>query len=141
MNNKLTYGIIGCGSFGCTHIESLLTIAGAEITALCDKHIEKCYEAKEKYSLSADCYENYEDMLNAKKFDIVVVATSDKEHAPISIMALDKGNHVMSEKPMSLFLEDCKAMIDAAKRNDKLLMVGQVCRFTPAFIKAILSLF
>ena len=101
-----------------------------------DKHIEKCYEAKEKYSLSADCYENYEDMLNAKKFDIVVVATSDKEHAPISIMALDKGNHVMSEKPMSLFLEDCKAMIDAAKRNDKLLMVGQVCRFTPAFIKA-----
>lgn len=136
MNKTLRYGIIGCGSFGNTHIESLITIDGADIIALCDKHIEKCYEAKEKFSLDVECYDDYEKMLAEKTFDIVVVATSDKEHAPISIAALNAGNHVMSEKPMSLLLDECKAMIEASEKSGKLLMVGQVCRFAPAFVKA-----
>lgn len=137
MSNKiLNYGIIGCGDFGNQHLLALSLMHGVKITALCDVHIESCYKLKEKYALDAECFDDYNEMLKKMKFDIVAVVTSDKAHAPATIAALEAGNHVICEKPMSLFLEDCKAMIDASERTGKLLMVGQVCRFAPGFVKA-----
>lgn len=67
------------------------------------------------------------------KFDIVTVATSDKAHAGATIAALKAGNNVLCEKPMALFLEECKEMIKAQEESGKLLMVGQVCRFNSGF--------
>ena len=46
------------------------------------------------------------------------------------------GCNVMCEKPMALFTEDCAEMIKASKESGKLLMVGQVCRYAPGFVKA-----
>lgn len=133
---KLNYAIIGCGVFGCTHARALSTIKEANIVAVCDTYIEKCKALNEKFQLEASCYSNYMDMLEKEQIDIVVVATSDKEHKDASIAALKTNHHVMCEKPMSLFTEDCIEMIKAADEAHKLLMVGQVCRCTPAFIKA-----
>ena len=136
MNTTLTYGLIGCGSFGNEHMKAMLMTPGVKVTALCDIHVERCHEMNERYGLDAKCYENYNDMLADQKFDIVVVAAVDKAHAGASIAAMKAGSHVLCEKPMSLFLEDCKEMIRTADETGKLLMVGQVCRFTPGFIQA-----
>ena len=136
MNTTLTYGLIGCGSFGNEHMKAMLMLPGVKVTALCDIHIERCYEMNERYGLDAKCYENYNDMLAEQKFDIVVVAAVDKAHAGATVAALRAGSHVLCEKPMSLFLEDCKEMIQTADETGKLLMVGQVCRFTPGFVQA-----
>lgn len=137
MNKTLTYAVVGCGSFGNEHTNALTLTHGAEITAFCDKHIEQAENLKAKYGLEdAVCFTDYNEMLSKMKFDVVVVATSDKEHCEIAIAAMKAGSHVMCEKPMSLFIEECRKMIDAAKEYDKVLMVGQVCRFAPGFVKA-----
>ena len=68
--------------------------------------------------------------------DAVVVATPDQLHREMTMAALGAGKHVLCEKPMALTLEDCQAMIDASRNTDRKLMIGQICRFTPGFMRA-----
>lgn len=136
MTKKVKYAIIGCGSFGGMHIEALLQTKDIEITGLCDVHMDFVKEKNEKYSLGAKCYTDYNEMLCEVEADIVVVATADHAHKGATVAALKAGFNVLCEKPMALKKEDCEEMLRAEKESGKLLMVGQVCRFTPAFVKA-----
>lgn len=65
--------------------------------------------------------------------DIVVAATPDHIHVRQSIRALSLGRHVICEKPMAPTVKDCRQIITAVRRYKKYFMVGQVCRFAPAF--------
>lgn len=137
MTKTLKYGLIGCGAFGDYHLDALSLIKGVDMVALCDKHVDACHKLKEKYELdNAVCYDDYNEMLKSHDFDIVVVATSDQAHAGATIAALKAGFNVMCEKPMSLYIDECKEMIKAQKESGKKLMVGQVCRFAPGFVKS-----
>lgn len=137
MDKLIKYAVVGCGDFGNSHLRALSLITGIRVVALCDVHMEKCEERKTQYKLTdANCYTDYNEMLEKEEIDIVVAATSDKAHAPVTIAALKSGRHVMCEKPMSLFVEECEEMIKAAEESGKLLMVGQVCRCAPGFVKA-----
>lgn len=74
-----------------------------------------------------------EDDFFARDLDIVVVATPDHLHVAQSVRALALGRHVICEKPMAPTVKDCRAIIAAVKRYRRKFMVGQVCRYTPAF--------
>ena len=136
MNKKLRYAVVGCGNFGGQHLEALSRIAGIEVVALADVHIESCEEKKATFNLDANCYSDYNEMLKNEEIDIVTVATADKAHTGATVAALRAGCHVLCEKPMALFTEDCEEMIKTADECGKLLMVGQVCRYAPGFVKA-----
>ena len=64
--------------------------------------------------------------------DAAVVATPNRHHADLSVALLEKGVHVLVEKPIAATLEDARRIIDAARANGRILMVGQVERFNPA---------
>ena len=64
--------------------------------------------------------------------DAAVVATPNRTHADLAVALLEKGVHVLVEKPIAATVEDARRIIDAAKANDRILMVGQVERFNPA---------
>ncbi len=136
MKKTLKYAVIGCGNFGNRHLEALTLVRGVEIVALCDIHIEKCEERKAQYNLDANCYTDHNEMLANEDIDIVAVATSDQAHKQATVDALKAGCHVMCEKPMALLLEECEEMIKVADETGNLLMVGQVCRYAPGFVKA-----
>lgn len=136
MSKNLRYALIGCGSIGVFHANAVKELKNGEIVALCDAHMEKCDELKEKCSIDAVCYTDYMELLEKEDVDVVVVTTPDQKHKEPTIAALKKGCHVMCEKPMALNMEECEAMIEAADESGKLLMIGQVCRCTPAFVKA-----
>ena len=138
MEKTLRYALVGCGSFGGVHLDVLTRMPGTEITALCDIHPESCERLKERFGLDVPCYTDYREMLAAEKdrIDIVDVVTSDKAHCPVTLAALEAGCHVMCEKPMSLFTEECVSMVKKAEEKGLLLMVGQVCRCAPGFVKA-----
>ena len=136
MNTKLRYAIVGCGNFGKQHLDAIRTVSEIEVVALCDVHIESCEKRKEEFGLNANCYTDHKEMLRKEKIDVVTVATSDKAHKDATVDALKAGCHVMCEKPMALFVEECEEMVKAADESGKLLMVGQVCRYAPGFVKA-----
>ena len=136
MENKLRYAIVGCGNFGKQHLDAIMTVSGIEVVALCDIHTESCEKRKEEFGLSANCYTDHKEMLRNEKIDVVTVASSDKAHKEATVDALRAGCHVLCEKPMALFTEECEEMVKAADESGKLLMVGQVCRYAPGFVKA-----
>ena len=136
MVKKLKYAVIGCGTFGNRHIEALSLMYNVEIVALCDIHMEKCEERKAQYNLESNCYTDHVEMLEKEDIDIVTVASADQAHKQATVDSLKAGCHVMCEKPMALLTEDCEEMINAANDTGKLLMVGQICRYTPGFVKA-----
>ena len=132
---KLTVACIGM-RFGMSHVEGAMA-CGAEIAAICDSNEENLRAAGERYGIAEDRrFTDYRDLLQNKAIDAVTVAVPDQQHREISCAMLRAGKHVLCEKPLALTREDVRAIIAAADASGCTFMVGQICRFTPAFEKA-----
>ncbi|MFQ3242019.1 MAG: putative dehydrogenase, partial [Lentimonas sp.] len=79
---------------------------------------------------------DYEDLVNDLALDALVIVTPDHWHAAISIAAMRKGKDVFVEKPMTLTIEEGKAMVEAEKRYGSIVQVGSMQRSDRAFRKA-----
>lgn len=81
-------------------------------------------------------YEDYRDFLQDNhKLDMVIVSTSDALHRDQAVACLDKGYHLLLEKPIATTLNDCEIVLEAAKRNDRKVFVAHVLRYTPFYNK------
>ena len=135
MDRKLKVANIGM-KFGMSHVEGAMG-CGAEIAAICDSNEENLRFAGERYGIPEEKqYADYTELLNKDDIDGVTVATPDQLHKKISCDFLKAGKHVLCEKPLALTREDIKEIVKAADESDAQFMVGQICRFTPAFEKA-----
>ncbi|KHD84619.1 Gfo/Idh/MocA family protein [Heyndrickxia ginsengihumi] len=121
-------GVIGCGSIAQhRHLPEYAAHPDAEIVAVCDIVPERAQTIADQYGTRA--YTDYHEMLANEEVEAVSVCTPNYLHAPISIAALHAGKHVLCEKPMALTVEDADKMIEAAKSNQKTLMIGHNQRF------------
>ncbi len=140
----LKFALIGFGGLGKVHYNNIETITNAvgdiKLVALCD--IDEGQFTKQTETNLGKCdvsldftginlYTDYKEMIEKEELDFVMTALPTYIHAEVAIYAMDRGIHVFSEKPMALNLEDCQAMIDASKRNNVKLMIGQCLRFCP----------
>lgn len=128
MSSKIKFAIVGCGSIGKRHIAVLDADPDAEIVAICDIDEVKCREQSGLYH-GLKYYTSYEQMLNEVKCDVINVVTPHQQHAEMSIQALQKGFHVLVEKPMALTSEDCHRMNTVATETGKKLWVVKQNRF------------
>ncbi len=136
MDKKLRVANIGL-KFGMSHIEGALAYDGAEIAAICDCNEENLRFAGERYGIPEEKrFTDYRAIVNDPAIDLVTVAVPDQLHRQISCELLQAGKHVLCEKPLALTREDTDAIIKAADESKAKFMVGQICRFTPAFEKA-----
>ena len=141
-------GIIGIGFMGVTHFKALDKIANARVAAVSTRDAQKLSgdwrsiqgnfgDSGGVQDLSHVArYENWQDLLADESIDLVDICLPSHMHRDVSIAALKAGKHVLVEKPLALSLEDADAMISAADEAERLLMVGQVLRFFPAFAEA-----
>ena len=135
MENKLRVANIGM-KFGMSHVEGAMGY-GAEIAAICDCDEENLRFAGERYNIPQEKWvTDYRDIVNNKEIDVVTVAVPDQQHREMSCELLRSGKHVLCEKPLALTREDLVEIIKAEDESGKKFMVGQICRFTPAFEKA-----
>ncbi|WP_151993120.1 Gfo/Idh/MocA family protein [Buttiauxella massiliensis] len=127
--------IIGTGNISHNHIQGYLEFPDrSQIVALVDIYPEKAEEKKKHYGLvNAKIYSNHQDILNDPSIDVFDICTPPYVHAAISIDALNAGKHVLCEKPMAASLQECDAMINAAKSSGKTLSIIAQNRFTDAF--------
>ncbi|MDQ0341779.1 putative dehydrogenase [Lederbergia wuyishanensis] len=132
----LKIGVIGTGAISSSHIDAYLNFPErCEIVALCDIYPEKAKSAAEKFKLDADIYDNYQEMLNRDDIHIISVCTPPYTHADTAIDILNAGKNVIVEKPMASSLEECDRMIEAAKKNNKILSVVAQNRFRTPMMK------
>lgn len=135
MAEKLVTAHIGL-KFGMAHIEGAIH-SGAEIAAICDTDPENLRFAGERYSIPEEKrVTDYREIMQNKDIQAVTVAVPDQLHAEITCGLLRAGKHVLCEKPLALTREDVRKIIKAADESGRICMVGQICRFTPAFEKA-----
>ncbi|MBQ6067788.1 MAG: Gfo/Idh/MocA family oxidoreductase [Clostridia bacterium] len=131
----LKIAVIGL-QFGMAHIEGAMHY-GAEIAAICDCNEDHLRAAGERYGIPEEKrFADHRALLARGDIDAAVIAVPDQQHRELTCAFLAAGKHVLCEKPMALTREDTRAMIRAADESGRQLMVGQICRFTPAFEKA-----
>lgn len=135
MEKILRTAVIGASGMGCSHMKAVRAHERARLVAICDIDLPKAEKAALEVGNPA-VYADYREMLDKEELDAVIIVTPDQLHREMAEYALGKGLHVLCEKPMTLTLEDCRAMVRAADASGKQMMVGQISRYTPGFYKA-----
>ncbi|MFD2706678.1 Gfo/Idh/MocA family protein [Salibacterium lacus] len=131
----LKAAVIGCGSIAKNrHLLEYDANEQVSITAVCDIVQTRAQETADMYGAAA--YTDYKELLEKEEIDIVSVCLPNALHAPVSIAALEAGAHVLCEKPMATSSEEAQAMINAAERGDRKLMIGHNQRFVSSHERA-----
>ena len=125
----LKVGVAGVGVMGRNHARVLSDIRDFAVTAVFDPDSATAEGVAGLYDATA--FTTAEDFV-AAGLDAAVVATPNRYHADLSVALLEKGVHVLVEKPIAATVADAQRMIDAARAANRVLMVGQVERFNPA---------
>lgn len=130
---KINIGVVGLGRIGWDFhcLELLKKDKTFNIVAVSDVSEERCEEARN--ILFCEAYTKYEDFLNHKGLEAVVIASPTHLHKAMSIKAFQKGLHVLLEKPMASNAKEAKAMIDAAKKHKVKFTIYQPARLADYF--------
>ena len=124
---------VGVGGFGRVWVNLLHNTPWAEVVALVDVNEEALAAAREVGGYSADiCHSSLAAALAATDADVLVCTTPPRFHRADVVAALEAGLHVISEKPMADTLEDCIAMVRAARDTGRTYAVSQQYRYSPA---------
>ncbi len=121
-------GIIGAGSIGNVHADAAIR-TGVRIVGAWDVHHERAKALTARCGGAAAA--NIDDLLAMPGVDAVAVAVPNVVHAECAIRALERGKHVLLEKPMAMNVAECDAIIAAARTAKRTVQLGFVCRGTP----------
>lgn len=127
---RLKVGIIGCGKVAHIHAKALKNVKEANFTSVFSRDIRKAEIFAGEYNVKAYC--DIDEMLADNIAEVVIICTPHPNHAEAAIKAAKAGIHVLVEKPLAASLEDCDAMINAAKEHG--VTLGMVCQrrfYTP----------
>jgi len=147
-NDRLTLGFIGMGKQNSGLLGGFINNKATQVVAVCDvdttrrehakKRVEDHYAKQtEKGSFKGcDTYKDFRELIARKDIDGVVVATPDHWHALIVIAAANAGKDIYCEKPLSLTIPEARAMVNAVRRNQRILQTGSMQRSSQEFRRA-----
>jgi glucose-fructose oxidoreductase len=130
---KFGYAIVGLGNYAVNQIMPRLALCEhSRLVALVSGTPAKLEKYGAQYNIPTTHrynYQNYDAIRDNADIDAVYVILPNSMHAEYTIRAHQAGKHVMCEKPMAVSVAECEAMIAAAKRAGKKLMIGYRCHF------------
>ncbi|MEM7141529.1 MAG: Gfo/Idh/MocA family oxidoreductase [Actinomycetota bacterium] len=132
----LRYGVIGTGMMGVEHINNLLHVDGAEITALSDPD-PGSRETASALVPGAAVYTDHRQLIDDGVCDAVVVASPNMTHIDVLRDLLATDLHILIEKPLCTTVEDCYTVLDLAEGRDALTWVGLEYRYIPQITRLI----
>ncbi len=132
----MKYALIGCGRISPNHIVAAKT-NHLEIVAICDLLSANMRDKKVKFDLSDEVneYEDYEEMIQKERPELVAIATESGKHAEIALKCLDYGCNLIIEKPIALSMEDADRIIEKAKRLNLKVCANHQNRFNKSIQK------
>lgn len=137
-NERIRVGIIGCGGGrGRGLWRSFLSKALVEPVAACDVYEPFLSRAIQAAQGKATPYRDFRRLLDRKDIDAVIVASPDHWHALQTVMACRAGKDVYVEKPLCLMPREGRAMVAAARRNNRVVQVGSQQRSGAHYAHAI----
>lgn len=123
--------VVGLGGIAqIAHLPILAKMDNIELAGLCDVDKGKAKNISSKYNVK-NYFTNYDQMLANVEADCCIICSPNNLHKEQSIKALDKKLHVLVEKPLARTSAEAEAIVEAAKKNNRKLMVGMNYRFRP----------
>jgi predicted dehydrogenase len=136
-NRTLRLGVIGVGWYGMVDTRAALKVGGVEIAALCDvdsDHLKQSADELEKLQgKRPQTFKMYQELLELKGLDAVIIATPPHWHALQFIAALQRGLDVYCEKPLAYDIREGQAMVEAAAKHGRIVQIGFQRRQSKAF--------
>lgn len=127
--SAVRFALAGFGAWGKHHAQSIAENPECQLVAVTAPSEASRAEAKELYP-NARIYSDALEMIAAGGFDIIDIVTPSHTHREIACMALERGFHVLLEKPMATTVEDCKAITAAAKKAKGRFAIGNEFRLS-----------
>lgn len=121
--------VVGCGAWGKNHVRTHAAIGSLAAVVDPDPAVAAAHAAT--YGVSAS---TFEQVLDDPTIAGVVIAAPAADHARLAHAALDAGKHVFVEKPLALTVEDAEWVVAKAAAADRVLMVGHLLQYHPAFL-------
>jgi predicted dehydrogenase len=123
--SRLRAGVVGFGWAGRQHMDAYARHPDVDLVAIAGLEDGPRAELGELYGIdAADQFRGYQEMIDGAALDVVSIATPTALHAPIAVAALEAGIHVLSEKPLAESVDKARAMVAAARANDRVLDVS-----------------
>lgn len=126
-NERLTLGYIGVGGMARGHLGRGLRLRDAgelNVAAVCEVDNRRLAERAEQVGAECKTYVDYRELLEQKDIDAVVIGSPDHWHAMQTVDACQAGKHVFVEKPSSCTVAGGRAMVEAARSNNRVVQVG-----------------
>ena len=135
-NDKINLGFIGVGGRGGWHLQEFAQMNDVRIVAAADVAQDKLDRIHAAFP-AAQTFKDFRRVLDLKEVDAVVVAPPDHWHAIPTILACQAGKDVYVEKPLGHNIKEGRAMVQAARKYDRVVQLGTQHRSGPHWIEAV----
>ena len=126
----LKTAVIGVGSMGKNHARVYSQLSGSTLVAVSDVNPQVVETTAAQFAVRP--YTDYREMLQKEKPDAVSIAVPTALHEKVALDTLEAGCHILIEKPIAATLDEGKNIIEAARKFNRILMIGHIIRFNPA---------
>ena len=127
-NERIRVGLIGCGGMGGGDLKTFFMNPEVECPVVCDvddkKIADKIELVQEKRGNTPDGVKDFRRVIERDDLDAVLIATPDHWHALPTVYACEAGKDVYVEKPLATSVAEGRAMLEAAKRNERVVQMG-----------------
>jgi len=119
-------GVVGCGGQSGEDVKTYIRHAGGHfrMLACCDIHKGQLARGLKKWGEGCQGYSDFRRLMDRQDLDVVSVATPPHWHALIAIAAMESGKDVLCEKPMTKFIAEGRAVVNAATRYGRVFQIG-----------------
>jgi hypothetical protein len=137
--NEVRWAFIGLGSRGHGHLQTVLQLQNACVTAVCDTHadhVERAVKAVQEKAGSTPFSAGAEGdrdawlrVIERDDVDAVVISTAWQQHAPMAVEAMKAGKHAFLEVPAAVTIEECWQLVDTSEATGKHCMMLENCNY------------
>lgn len=131
MSKVIKVGVAGCGYWGPNLVRNFRQAPDCQLKVLCDASENRLAHMRRLYP-EVGATRRYEDLLEDRDLDAVVIATPVRFHYEMAKAALNMGKHVFIEKPIARTGAEARELVELAQRQELVLMVGHTFLFSPA---------
>jgi predicted dehydrogenase len=125
----IRFGIVGFGLHAVKRLMPGFALAeNCRVAALSRREIAKARESARRFNIPL-AFDSAAELCRSPEVDAVLVTTPNSCHLQDVLTAIESGKPVLCEKPMALNAQQCRRMVEAARRANVLLGVAQVFRF------------
>jgi predicted dehydrogenase/nucleoside-diphosphate-sugar epimerase len=132
---SLVVGIVGCGRIAAHHLKFLVHLENVEIAGLVDINISQAKMMGEKYGIK-QVFSSLDELLNFKTVDVLHILTPPLYHYDLALQAIERGIHLLIEKPITLSLEETEKLYQLAEEKNVKICPNFLHLFNPIILNA-----